>query len=113
MTGDKKTFGFVDFAEYGVVRKIMNVTKHFIQGKRIRVELSRPRIEFSHQTKTVFVGGLEDGMDDKELMTYFGEFGFVTRAIRIPDKENVRQFGNCDLLRMPTYGGQFLDVFVS
>jgi len=30
-----------------------------MQGKRIRVESSRPRIEFSHQTKTVFVGGLE------------------------------------------------------
>ena len=49
---------------YGVVRKIMNVTKHFIQGKRIRVELSRPRIEFSHQTKTVFVGRQEDGIGD-------------------------------------------------
>ena len=49
----------------------MNVTKHFIQGKRIRVELSRPRIEFSHQTKTVFVGGLEDGIDDPELYKYF------------------------------------------
>ncbi len=48
-TGSKKTFGFVDFADFGVVRKIMNVTKHYIQGKRIRVELSRPRIEFSHQ----------------------------------------------------------------
>ena len=108
MTGDKKTFGFVDFAEYefklifwmnilmqrsflfryGVVRKIMNVTKHFIQGKRIRVELSRPRIEFSHQTKTVFVGGLEDGIGDTELMKYFSEFGFVSRAVRIPDREN-------------------------
>ena len=70
-SGVKKTYGFVDFAEFGVVRKIMNVTKHFIQGKRIRVELSRPRIEFSHQTKTVFVGGLEDGIDDPELYKYF------------------------------------------
>ena len=66
----KKTYGFVDFGEFGVVRKIMNITKHFIQGKRIRVELSRPRIEFSHQTKTIFVGGLEDGIDDPELYRY-------------------------------------------
>ena len=76
------------YFRYGVVRKIMNVTKHFIQGKRIRVELSRPRIEFSHQTKTVFVGGLEDGIGDTELMKYFSEFGFVSRAVRIPDREN-------------------------
>ena len=96
-TGGKKTFGFVDFTEYGVVRKIMNVSKHFIQGKRIRVELSRPRIEFSHQTKTVFVGGLEDGIDDKELKKYFDEFGFVTRALRIPDKDGPkRKFGFVD-----------------
>jgi len=96
-TGDKKTFGFVDFAEFGVVRKIMNVTKHYIQGKRIRVELSRPRIEFSHQTKTVFVGGLEDGIDDPELKKYFQEFGFVTRALRIPDKDGPkRKFGFID-----------------
>ena len=96
-TGEKKTFGFVDFAEFGVVRKVMNVTKHFIQGKRIRVELSRPRIEFSHQTKTVFVGGLEDGIDDSELHKYFSEFGFVTRALRIPDKDGPkRKFGFID-----------------
>ena len=62
-----------------------------IQGKRIRVELSRPRIEFSHQTKTVFVGGLEDGIDDPELYKYFSEFGFVTRALRIPDKDNPKR----------------------
>ncbi len=93
----KKTYGFVDFADYGVVRKVMNVTKHFIQGKRIRVELSRPRIEFSHQTKTIFVGGLEDGIDDPELMKYFSEFGFVTRALRIPNKdEPKRKFGFVD-----------------
>ncbi len=96
-TGSKKTFGFVDFADFGIVRKIMNVTKHYIQGKRIRVELSRPRIEFSHQTKTVFVGGLEDGIDDPELYKYFSEFGFVTRALRIPNKdEPKRKFGFVD-----------------
>ena len=96
-SGTKKTFGFVDFAEFGVVRKLMNVTKHFIQGKRIRVELSRPRIEFSHQTKTVFVGGLEDGLDDAELHRYFAEFGFVTRALRIPNRDGPkRKFGFID-----------------
>jgi heterogeneous nuclear ribonucleoprotein A1/A3 len=31
-SGVKKTYGFVDFGDFGVVRKIMNVTKHFIQG---------------------------------------------------------------------------------
>ncbi|TRY61372.1 hypothetical protein TCAL_14068 [Tigriopus californicus] len=96
-SGTKKTFGFVDFAEFGVVRQVMNCTKHFIQGQRIRVELSRPRIEFSHQTKTVFVGGLEDGIDDPELTKYFSEFGFVTRALRIPNKdEPKRKYGFVD-----------------
>jgi len=116
-TGEKTTTGFVDFAEHGVVRKIMNVTKHFIKGKRIRVDISRPRIEFSHQTKTVtmthdghyvsnllsierlqiFVGGLEDGIDDPELHRYFSEFGFVVRALRIPNKdEPKRKFGFVD-----------------
>merc|ERR1719471_2242320 len=96
-TGELRRFGFVDFSEYGVVRKIMNITKHFIQGKRIRVDLSRPRIEFSHQTKTVFVGGLEDGIDDPELMKYFSEFGFVTRALRIPNgDEPKRKYGFID-----------------
>ncbi|CAB4065578.1 HNRNPA1_3 [Lepeophtheirus salmonis] len=80
-TGNKKTFGFVDFADFGIVRKVMNVTKHYIQGKRIRVELSRPRIEFSHQTKNSFRR----------------EFGFVTRALRIPNKdEPKRKFGFVD-----------------
>ena len=67
------------------------------QGKRIKVDLSRPRIEFSHQTKTVYVGGLEDGIDDPELHTYFSEFGFVTRALRIPNKDGPKEkFGFVD-----------------
>jgi len=90
-TQEKKRFGFVDFSEHGVVRKVMNITKHYIKGKRIKVDLSRPRIEFSHQTKTVYVGGLEDGIDDPELMTYFSEFGFVSRALRIPNKDGPKQ----------------------
>ena len=69
----------------------------FLQGKRIKVDLSRPRIEFSHQTKTVYVGGLEDGIDDPELQTYFSEFGFVTRALRIPNKDGPKEkFGFVD-----------------
>merc|ERR1719471_2727785 len=96
-TGELRRFGFVDFSEYGVVRKVMNITKHYIKGKRIKVDLSRPRIEFSHQTKTVYVGGLEDGIDDPELMTYFSEFGFVTRALRIPNKDGPKEkFGFVD-----------------
>lgn len=59
--------------------------------------MTRPRIEFSHQTKTVYVGGLEDGIDDNELHAYFSEFGFVTRAIRIPDKDGPkRKYGFVD-----------------
>jgi len=96
-TGELRRFGFVDFADYGVVRKVMNITKHYIKGKRIKVDLSRPRIEFSHQTKTVYVGGLEDGIDDPELHTYFSEFGFVTRALRIPNKDGPKEkFGFVD-----------------
>ena len=37
--------------------------------------------------QTVFVGGLEDGIDDAELHRYFSEFGFVVRALRIPNAE--------------------------
>ena len=59
--------------------------------------MSRERIEFSHQTKTVCVGGLEDGIDDPELQTYFSEFGFVTRALRIPNKDGPKEkFGFVD-----------------
>ena len=42
----------------------------------------------------MFVGGLEDGIDDAELKRYFSEFGFVTRALRIPNKDGPkRKFG--------------------
>ena len=30
-TGELRRFGFVDFADYGVVRKVMNITKHYIK----------------------------------------------------------------------------------
>ena len=45
----------------------------------------------------MYVGGLEDGIDDPELMTYFSEFGFVTRALRIPNKDGPKEkFGFVD-----------------
>ena len=66
------------------------------------VNYFRPRIEFSHQTKTVFVGGLEDGIDDAELHRYFSEFGFVTRALRIPNKDGPkRKFGELSIEKSP------------
>ena len=33
-TGELRRFGFVDFADYGVVRKVMNITKHYIKVSR-------------------------------------------------------------------------------
>ena len=30
-TGELRRFGFVDFADHGVVRKVMNITKHYIK----------------------------------------------------------------------------------
>merc|ERR1719285_814327 len=76
-TGIVHNYGFVDFAEYGVVRKVFNVTKHYIKGKRVRIDMSRRKIEFSLQTKTIYVGELADGIDDTNLYNYFSEFGFV------------------------------------
>ena len=45
----------------------------------------------------MFVGGLEDGIDDPELMKYFSDFGFVTRALRIPNQDQPkRKYGFVD-----------------
>jgi len=90
-TGLVHNYGFVDFADYGVVRKVFNVTKHYIKGKRIRIDMSRRKIEFSLQTKTIYVGELADGIDDSQLHHYFSEFGFVVSAFRIPDKVGQRK----------------------
>ena len=90
-TGIVHNYGFVDFAEYGVVRKVFNVTKHYIKGKRVRIDMSRRKIEFSLQTKTIYVGELADGIDDTNLYNYFSEFGFVVAAFRIPDKDGPKQ----------------------
>ena len=30
-TGELRRFGFVDFSDHGVVRKVMNITKHYIK----------------------------------------------------------------------------------
>jgi len=90
-TGIVHNYGFVDFADYGVVRKVFNVTKHYIKGKRVRIDMSRRKIEFSLQTKTIYVGELVDGIDDSQLYHYFSEFGFVVSAFRIPDQDGPKQ----------------------
>ena len=50
-TGVKKTFGFVDFAEYGVVKKVVLCSKHYIQvirpGHLYRRHEESPTVEKS------------------------------------------------------------------
>jgi hypothetical protein len=49
------------------------------------------------------VGGLEDGIDDPELHTYFSEFGFVTRALR---------YSALPIVVLPISGSEFFPSWI-
>ena len=57
-TGAKKTFGFVDFADFGIVKKVVMCSKHYIQGKRIRfVQNSGKQTRFKSKQRLIVKSG--------------------------------------------------------
>jgi len=69
---------------------------HTIDGTKVETKRATPREEKGESGKSVkkvFVGGLKDDIEDKDLEEYFGEYGNVTSAEQMVDKATGRKRG--------------------
>jgi len=69
---------------------------HTIDGTKVETKRATPREEKGESGKSVkkvFVGGLKDDIEDKDLEEYFGQYGNVTSAEQMVDKATGRKRG--------------------
>ena len=75
--------GFVTFKQPEMVDAVQANRPHRIDSVKVETKRAVPREEAGkgdtggETVKKIFVGGLKDGIDDKDLEDYFGAFGRV------------------------------------
>ena len=90
--------GFVTYKEPEMVDTVQANRPHRIDGVKIETKRAVPRDEVgkgdagSETVKKIFVGGMKDGIEDKDLEEYFGAFG------RVISVEQVRGQGHSLML---------------
>ena len=97
ITNDTQGFGFVEFrseedADYAI--KIMNMVKLF--GKPIRVNKASQDRKSQDVGANLFIGNLDEQVDEKILYDTFSAFGVVCQTPKImrdPETGNSRGFG--------------------
>ena len=84
-TFDKNTFG----------RTLLETNTFFpkVETKRATPREEAGQRESGKSAKKVFVGGLKDDIEDKDLEEYFGEYGNVVSASQMTDKATGKKRG--------------------
>jgi RNA recognition motif-containing protein len=99
-TSKSRGFGYVIYADHQVVDKVLAITSHVIDGKRIDPKPAIPKgvpviKKVQAQTRRVFVGGVPQHITKKEFQAYFTQFGEIIHADLVVDRhtQNHRGFG--------------------
>ncbi|KAI7862672.1 hypothetical protein BDF14DRAFT_1735701, partial [Spinellus fusiger] len=90
-TGRSRGFGFLTMLDTNVVDTIVN-QDHYLDGKRIDPKRAIPREE-QEKTEKIFVGGISADVDEEEFREFFTQFGKVTDATLMTDRDTGRPRG--------------------
>jgi RNA-binding protein Musashi len=100
ITRKSRGFGFVTFANPLDVDKVLAVSVHEVDGKKIDPKIAVPRKSQTVQkaaivtrTKKAFVGGISTTTTPDDLRAYFSSFGTVEDATLMFDKSTQRHRG--------------------
>jgi len=116
-TGRSRGFAFLVFNSAETIDKIIEVTEHTINGKKVDPKKAKAR------HGKIFVGGLKPELTDDEIKTYFSQYGNIIE-IQMPfDKQKNQRKAFCfitfeqeavvtDLLKTPkqTISGHQVDL---
>ena len=80
--------GFVTYSTPEMVDAVQENRPHKIDGTKVETKRATPREESGkgesgQSVKKVFIGGLKDGIEDKDLEDYFGAFGRVINVEQV------------------------------
>nr|CCA20211.1 conserved unknown protein putative [Albugo laibachii Nc14] len=112
-SGQPRGFGFVTFADVAVLDRVLEES-HTIDGRTVEVKRAIPRDKTASgpsdvrssgahgrgnsggvitESKKVFVGGLPPSVTEQDFRRYFEEFGRITDAVVMFDRETQRSRG--------------------
>ncbi|CAH8650022.1 unnamed protein product [Dicrocoelium dendriticum] len=73
-TGNSRGFGFVTMESEECVAKVLSVTEHWLNNKKIDPKKAKPSRE---PLRKVFVGGVDPDLTEDQIREYFSTFGKV------------------------------------
>jgi heterogeneous nuclear ribonucleoprotein A1/A3 len=97
-TKRSRGFGFITFKEAYSVDECMKARPHIVDGKQVDPKRATPKEDAQNpvarkQVKKIFVGGIRDGTENNDLIQYFSQYGPVTQADIVVDKQTGRKRG--------------------
>jgi RNA recognition motif-containing protein len=99
-TKKSRGFGFVKYSESNMVDELMRNRPHTIDGRSLDLKRITPRKHSTHNTKInetsikkIFIGRLDDSIDEHDLREYFSQFGNITNVTIKRNKEDAKSRG--------------------
>ncbi|XP_026774394.1 heterogeneous nuclear ribonucleoprotein A0-like [Pangasianodon hypophthalmus] len=93
-----RCFGFVTYSSVEEADAAMAARPHVVDGKNVdlkravaREDAGKP--EALAKVKKIFVGGLKEDIEEKDLNEYFAQFGVIEKAEVITDKDTGKKRG--------------------
>ena len=69
-------FGFITFSNPDAVDRVLSVSSHCLDGKKIDPKHATPKSKSkANKTKKIFVGGVSQETSADEVKAYFNQFG--------------------------------------
>uniref|UniRef100_H3G7Q1 RRM domain-containing protein n=1 Tax=Phytophthora ramorum TaxID=164328 RepID=H3G7Q1_PHYRM len=93
-TGQPRGFGFVTFADASAIDRVLDET-HTLDGRSVEVKRAIPRERTApgSRLKKIFVGGLAPTVTEQDFRHYFEEYGKITDAVVMIDRDTQRSRG--------------------
>lgn len=93
-TGRSRGFAFIVYKAPDAIEKVTAVAEHVINNKKVDPKKAKAR------HGKIFVGGLTAEISDEEIKTFFGQFGNVSVAHSVHQKEKPQRIGMNAILTM-------------
>jgi len=95
-TNRSRGFGFVTYSSVEMVDAVQQNRPHKIDNKEVETKRATPRENAGESGKTVkkvFIGGLKDDIEDKDIEEYFSNYGTVVKVEQMTDKATGKKRG--------------------
>jgi len=94
ITQRSRGFGFISFSNPDAVDRVLAVSSHILDGKKIDPKPATPKSKSKNsKTKKIFVGGVSQETSSEEVKAYFNQFGKVDEAVMLMDQQTKRHRG--------------------